>query len=103
MLNVYAVEWCPHCQKTVEFLKENQIDFNYIDIEASSDSIVQKVVEMNGGEEWVVPTLEYKGIWREGKAFDADELQQDLKEMGVIGISTQGTDLKKGFPVSNGE
>lgn len=33
MLNVYAVVWCPHCQETVDFAKENRIEFNYVDLE----------------------------------------------------------------------
>jgi len=87
MLNVYAVAWCPHCQETVEFLKENRIAFNYVDIEKSPKPVVAKVVEVNGGDDWVVPTLEYNGIWREGKFFDAEELWIDLRKMGVIGFS----------------
>ena len=47
MLNVYAVSWCPHCQKTIEFLKENQIDFNYCDMEAQPDDIVEKIISVN--------------------------------------------------------
>ena len=85
MLNVYGVGWCPHCQKTVKFLKENRIQFTYVDIENSPATVIEKVVKVNGGDDWVVPTLEYNGIWREGKVFDAEELWKDLREMGVIG------------------
>ena len=84
MLNVYSADWCPHCQETVRFLRENNIDFNYIDIEMQPDDVVQKVIEVNGGIDWVVPTLEYNGKWRKGKVFDAGELAQDLLNMGVI-------------------
>ena len=84
MLNVYAAMWCPHCQKAVDFLKENGIDFNYFDIELQPDEVVQKVVEVNGGGDWVVPTLEFNGKWRRGKVFDARELTEDLVDMGVI-------------------
>jgi mycoredoxin len=84
MLNVYAAGWCPHCKKTVEFLKENKIAFNYIDIEAQPVDVVAKVVEVNGGLDWVVPTLEFNGKWRKGKVFDPRESTRDLVEMGVI-------------------
>ena len=84
MLNVYAAAWCPHCQKAVEFLKEKNIDFNYIDIEAQSDDVVEKVKAVNGGFDWVVPTLEYNGRWRKGRMFDARELTKDLVDLGVI-------------------
>ncbi|MEW6673368.1 MAG: glutaredoxin domain-containing protein [Thermodesulfobacteriota bacterium] len=84
MLNVYAAGWCPHCRKTVEFLKENNIAFHYIDIESQPADVVARVVEVNGGFDWVVPTFEFNGKWRKGKVFDPHELARDLKELGVI-------------------
>jgi len=84
MLNIYAATWCPHCKKTADFLKENKIEFNYINIEKSPDDVVKKVIEVNGGDDWVVPTLEYNGIWRAGKVFNASELKEDLQKIGVI-------------------
>jgi mycoredoxin len=83
MLNLYAAKWCIHCKKTEEFLKKNKIEYNYIDIEAQTDDIVKKVIDANGGFDWVVPTLEYKGIWRKGKVFNETELTGDLNKMGV--------------------
>ena len=44
----------------------------------------EKVIEVNGGIDWVVPTLEYNGRWREGKIFNPCELLKDLKQMKVI-------------------
>jgi len=84
MLNVYAAGWCPHCQKTVVFLEENNIAFNYIDIEAQPADVVARVVAANGGFDWVVPTFEFNGKWRKGKVFDSQELTKDLAELGVI-------------------
>lgn len=84
MLKVYAAKWCPHCVDTVDHLKKRGIKFEYIDIEAQPDAVVQKIVEVNGGDDWVVPTLEYEGKFREGKEYDPDELDRDLKKMGVV-------------------
>ena len=84
MLTVYSVSWCPHCKKTIRFLMENHIDFIYKDVEHQPQDVVQKVIEANGGRSWVVPTLEFNGSWRRGKAFDEGELRTDLKSMGVI-------------------
>lgn len=84
MLKVYAAHWCPHCRWTVDFLNNRKIDFSYIDIEKEPEDIVRKIVEVNGGEDWVVPTLEFKGKWRPGKIFDEQELINDLTLMGVI-------------------
>ena len=41
-------------------------------------------IGINGGEDWVVPTMEFNGRWRKGKIFDARELKKDLLELGVI-------------------
>jgi mycoredoxin len=83
MLKVYAAGWCPHCVKTIDFLKSNHIEFDYIDIEKQPKQVVDLIVEVNGGVDWVVPTLEFNGQWREGKVFNENELVTDLKEMGL--------------------
>jgi len=84
MLNLYAARWCIHCKKTEDYFKKNKIEYNYIDIEAQPDDIVKKVIDANGGFDWVVPTLEYKDIWRKGKVFNESELTVDLKKMGIL-------------------
>ncbi len=84
MLKVYAAAWCPHCVKTVKFLEENQIEFVYFDIEKQPEDVLKKIIEVNGGHDWVVPTLEYQGLWRKEKFFNAEGLKKDLEEMGAI-------------------
>ena len=84
MLKVYLAVWCPHCRMTETFLRENGIEYLAVDIEKAPKDVVEAVVAVNGGEDWVVPTLEYRGKWRRGKAFDAAGLKSDLIEMGVI-------------------
>lgn len=83
MLKVYAAEWCSHCVRTIEYLKMKKIEFDYLDIEKQDKHIVDKIVEVNGGMDWVIPTLEFNGRWREGKVFDEKKLAADLKELGL--------------------
>ncbi len=83
-LKVYAAEWCPHCRKTVEFLKKNSIPFDYIEIEEQPESVIAEIVKVNGGDDWVVPTLEYGGTWRPGAVFNEESLRRDLSALGVI-------------------
>ncbi len=83
MLKVYAAIWCPHCTKTVEYLKKNNIEFEYIEIEKQSETIINQIIEVNGGDDWVVPTLEFNGKWREGKIFNELELSSDLIKLGL--------------------
>jgi len=83
MLKVYAAKWCSHCSKTIEYLKTNNIEFEYCEIEKQSKEIIQTIIEANGGHDWVVPTLEFNGKWREGKIFDEKELRSDLQKLGL--------------------
>ena len=82
MIHVYAADWCPHCQKAVAFLKSQNIPFKYIDMDKASPDIIRKIDEVKGGE-WVVPTLEYRGKWIPGKAFDENEMRKDLQILGI--------------------
>ncbi len=84
MLKIYSAQWCPHCIKTIKYLENSHIEFEVIEIERQPDHIVQKVVDVNGGDDWVVPTLELSGKWREGKVFNEIELKADLIGLGVI-------------------
>ncbi len=84
MLKIYAAKWCPHCTKTIEYIKNRNIEFEYIEIEEQPNTIIEKIVQVNGGDDWVVPTLEFEGKWREGKIFNEKELLSDLKILGVV-------------------
>ena len=84
MLNIYTLKECPHSRKTIVFLEENGIEFVNFDMNEQPDHVVQKIIEVNGGEDWVVPTLEFDGRWRKGKTFDAQELKKDLLDLGVM-------------------
>ena len=84
MLIVYSAFWCPHCTKTEKFLKDKNIEFKSVNIETAGKDVIDQVVQANGGVEWVVPTLEYRGKWRPGKVFHEKKLMADLKELGVV-------------------
>ena len=84
MSKVYSAKWCPHCVKTVQFLRDNNIDFEYIEIEEQPQSVIAKIIEVNGGHDWVVPTIEHNGTWRPGQVFNPGKLESDLKEMDVL-------------------
>ncbi len=83
MLKVYAAKWCLHCTKTIEYLKNNKIEFEYFEIEKQSKNTIQKIIDVNGGDDWVVPTLEFNGKWREGKLYNERELKTDLGQLGL--------------------
>ncbi len=83
MLKIYAASWCPHCVRAVNFLNEHNISYEYINMDTIDTVSEQKVIEVNGGDDWIIPTLEYNGKWCRGKKFNAKILQQDLKKLGV--------------------
>ena len=84
MLKVYYWDVCPHCHRAMEFLKKNNVPFEALDIEKQPEKIVKKVVEVNGGDDWVVPTMEYNGQWRPGQVINAKKLEADLKVWGLM-------------------
>lgn len=84
MLKVFYWDVCPHCKKAMEFLRKNNVPFEALDIEKQPPDILKKVVEVNGGEDWVVPTMEYRGQWRKGQVFDEAALRRDLREWGLL-------------------
>lgn len=83
MLKVYATEWCPHCRATVDYLKRKGIAFEWIDMDKADAATEARVIAVNGGDDWVVPTLENEGKWRPGEVFNADKLEADLNKLGV--------------------
>ena len=89
MLKVYYWDICPHCTETMEFLRENAVPFEPLDIERQPQDVVDKVIEVNGGEDWVVPTLEYCGNWRAGERFDEDSLKAVLRKWGLFPTDEQ--------------
>jgi glutaredoxin len=83
-LNVYVANWCPHCRAAIRFLDESGLEYVAHDMEKVSEEVEKLVVKANGGDDWVVPTLEYDGKWIEGKFFDETSFTKDLKKLGVI-------------------
>lgn len=83
MLTVYGAAWCPHCTQTISYLEQKNIDFKYVDIESAPDDVVWQVIEVNGGDDWVVPTLENDGKWRPGKVFSHSDIDHDLKALDL--------------------
>lgn len=82
MLHVYVVKWCPHCRKTIEFLKKHNIDFEYTDMDSADAATEQKISKVNGGD-WIVPTLENNGKWRPGEPYNEEKLADDLRKLGI--------------------
>lgn len=83
-LKVYYWSVCPHCRATMEWLKQKGIPFEAIDIETAPTNVVDEIIRVNGGDDWVVPTMEYHGKWRPGEIFNPIRLEADMKAWGLL-------------------
>ena len=83
-LKVYYWSICPHCHAAMEWLSQKGIPFEAIDIETAPKETVDEVIRINGGDDWVVPTMEYNGKWRPGEVFNAVRLERDMKDWGLL-------------------
>jgi len=48
-ITMYGAEWCGDCRRSKKFLDSNNVEYNYIDVEAD-ETASDKVIEINGGQ-----------------------------------------------------
>ena len=56
---MYAISTCAWCKRTKQFLKDNDVEFEYVDVDLSSDEDHEKIekdITKRGGE-LVYPTI----------------------------------------------
>ncbi len=73
-VTVYSTPTCPHCVHAKEFLKENDVDFEDIDVSADRDK-AKEMVEKSG--QMGVPVIDVDGKIVVG--FDQAKLQELIK------------------------
>jgi len=72
-VKVYSTSSCPHCIKLKQFLKDNSIAFESVDV--SSDPLGQReMVQVSG--QMAVPVIDIEGKILVG--FDKEELKAEL-------------------------
>lgn len=54
-IKVYGSDWCRDCRRTKQFLVEQQVAYEWIDIERNPGEIIE--VERRGGGKRVIPTV----------------------------------------------
>lgn len=69
-ITVYSTPTCPYCHKLKEFLKENKIDFEDIDV-ASDRNKAKEMIDKSG--QMGVPVIEIDGTIVIG--FDKDKIK----------------------------
>ena len=52
---LYGADWCPDCRRAKSFLRDNGVNFQFIDVD-KYDWATQKVEEINNGKR-IIPTF----------------------------------------------
>jgi thioredoxin reductase (NADPH) len=52
---LYGADWCPDCRRTKAFLKDNNIEYRFIDVDLDKEA-TSKVEEINNGKR-IIPTI----------------------------------------------
>ena len=79
-VRVYITKWSVDCDRAKEFLNDEGIFYEEIDIESSRDG-AQFVERANGGHR-IVPTFDIDGNVFSLKPFDWKKLQSELERLG---------------------
>ena len=77
---LYGADWCPDCRRAKSYLKENNIDYTFIDVDLDKDATA-KVEAINNGKR-IIPTIIING-----KSYTNPE---NLELASVLGINEQG-------------
>jgi thioredoxin reductase (NADPH) len=59
-VQLFGADWCPDCRRAKNFLRDNGINFEFIDVD-SNDWATQKVEEINHGKR-IIPTILIDGV-----------------------------------------
>jgi thioredoxin reductase (NADPH) len=59
-LQLFGADWCPDCRRAKSFLRDNGVNFQFIDVD-THDWATQKVEEINNGKR-IIPTVLLDGI-----------------------------------------
>ncbi|MFH6943509.1 FAD-dependent oxidoreductase [Flavobacterium sp. FlaQc-50] len=54
-ITLYGADWCPDCRRAKSFLKENNINFTFIDVDLDKEATI-KVEAINNGKR-IIPTI----------------------------------------------
>ena len=55
-VKMYGADWCGDCRRAKDFLKQNEIEYEFVDVDLDEDA-TKKIEKLNGGKR-VIPTFE---------------------------------------------
>lgn len=80
-ITMYGAEWCGDCRRSKRFLDANNVQYNYIDVEADQ-SASDKVIEINGGMR-SIPVILFPDGSHLTEPSD-NELKTKLESLGIL-------------------
>jgi glutaredoxin len=80
-IKVYVTSWSADCDQAKEFLEDEGIFYEEVDIEHSAEAA--RLVESANGGRRIVPTFDIDGTIFSLKPFDWKKLQKELERLGV--------------------
>jgi len=54
-ITMYGADWCPDCRRAKAFLQENNIEFEFVDVDLDKEATA-RVEQINNGKR-IIPTL----------------------------------------------
>ena len=55
-VRMYGADWCGDCRRAKDFLKQNEIEYDFVDVDLDEQA-TKKVEKLNGGKR-IIPTFE---------------------------------------------
>ena len=80
-VTMYGAEWCGDCRRSKKFLDSNNVEYNYIDVEAD-ETASDKVIEINGGQR-SIPVIIFEDGTHLTEPSDID-LKAKLESLSIL-------------------
>ena len=78
---MYGAAWCGDCRRSKRFMEENNVAFNYLDVE-NDPTAAAKVVEINGGAQ-SIPVIVFEDGTHLTEPSDND-LKAKLEALSIL-------------------
>src|SRR5262245_12972159 len=76
-IRVYGASWCPDCRRSKQFLSEQRVEYDWIDIDKEPDGAAV-VREKNGGRQ-IIPTI----VFEDGSFLAEPENDAIARKLGL--------------------
>jgi len=82
---LYGAEWCPDCRRSKAFLRDQRIQYTYVDLEQHPDEAAT-VLEYNDGKQ-IIPTI----VFPDGSHLAEPSNEQLAEKLGLIREAANST------------